>query len=144
MVNIGRLGYFTGKYRHNLTERNRLALPKRFRVEIDGAEVVLSRGNESCIEGFDKGQWQEMVKVHLTIPFTEEKGREIRRRVFSSAMVVELDAQGRIVLPEPLLARAGLKGKAGEPVVIVGVGDHFEIWEESQWMKKEAVGEGIR
>ncbi len=136
MVKISKLGFFTGEYKHNLTERNRIALPKKFRIEIGGPDVILAKGGEDCIEGFDTDVWKEMVKPHLTIPFTEEEGRRVRRRVFSSAMVVELDSQGRVVLPEMLLSWVGLKGKVGEPVVIVGVGDHFEIWEESNWIKK--------
>ncbi len=136
MVNINRLGYFTGEYKHNLTEKNRVSLPKRFRVEIDGDEVILAKGGDACIEGFDRFKWQEIVKVHLEVPFTEDKGREIRRRVFSSAQLVELDKQGRMVLPEQMLIWTGLKGKIGEPVIVVGVGDHFEIWEEAKWLEK--------
>ncbi|MEK7166259.1 MAG: hypothetical protein AAB874_05630 [Patescibacteria group bacterium] len=136
MVNIGKLGYFTGEYRHNLTEKNRVSLPKRFRVEIEGDEVILSKGQEGCIEGFDRFKWQDMVKIYLTVPFTDEKGREMRRRVFSSAQHVELDKQGRMVLPEQMLVWAGLNGKVGEPVIVVGVGDHFELWEEAKWQQK--------
>lgn len=136
MVNNAKLGFFTGEYSHSLTEKNRVALPKVFRVEIDSGEVILSKGSEQCIEGFDRKMWQELVKIHLAIPFTESRGREIRRRVFSSAMPVQLDGQGRVVLPEQMLVYAGLKGKVGEQLVIVGVGDHFEIWEESRWKQK--------
>ena len=136
MVTFGRIGFFTGEYRHNLTEKNRLSLPKRIRVEVDGDEIVLSKGTDHSIEGFDKAKWQEMVKTHLTLPFTEEQGKEIRRRVFSSAILAEIDRQGRIVLPEQMLAHAGLKGKVGEPVVVIGVGDHFELWEENTWKQK--------
>lgn len=136
MVRIGKLGYFTGEYKYNLTEKNRVALPKRFRIEIEGDQVILSKGSERCIEGFDRFKWQEMVKIYLTVPYTDEKGREMRRRVFSSAQHVELDKQGRMVLPEQMLVWAGLKGKVGEPVIVVGVGDHFELWEESRWLRK--------
>jgi MraZ protein len=133
MVTFGRIGFFTGEYKHNLTDKNRIALPRRIRVEIDGDEVVLSKGSDTCIEGFDKAKWQEMVKIHLELPFTDMKGREIRRQVFSSAVLAEVDRQGRIVLPEQILTWIGLKGKIGESVVIVGVGDHFELWNEKSW-----------
>lgn len=137
MVNITKLGYFVGEYKHNLTERNRIALPKRFRIEIEGNEVILAKGEGGSIEVFDKGVWKEMVKVHVSIPHTEEQGRLIRRRVFSSAMLVELDAQGRMVLTDTYLSWAGLKTKVGEPVIIVGVGDHIEMWEQSHWVAKQ-------
>ena len=51
-------------------------------------------------------------------------------------MIVELDGQGRVVLPDPLLSWAGLKGKVGEELVIIGVGDHFEIWQSDNWNTK--------
>lgn len=133
MVNVTSLGYFVGEYRHSLTERNRVALPKRFRVEIEGSEVILAKGEERCIEGFDKTQWKEMVKQYVGVPFTSEEGRKLRKRVFSSAMLVEVDSQGRVVLPDQLLSWAGLKGKVGEELFVIGVGDHFEIWEKAKW-----------
>jgi MraZ protein len=136
MVRVTKLGLFLGEYHHNLTEKNRIALPKRIRVEIEGFEVVLSRGAEACIEGFDKSQWKELVRQQLAIPFHEEEGRRVRRRIFSSAMIVEVDSQGRVVLPDPLLSWSGLKGKVGEEVVVIGVGDHFEIWESGNWNKR--------
>lgn len=135
MVNIIKLGFFVGEYRHNLTEKNRVALPKRFRAEIEGIELILAKGEGHCIEGFDKERWKKMVAPHLSVSFTEVAGREIRRRIFSSAMPVELDGQGRIVLHDSLLLWAGLKGKVGEELLIIGVGDHFEIWQEENWQK---------
>ncbi len=136
MVNITKLGFFVGEYKHSLTEKNRVSLPKRFRIEIEGNEVILAKGEGGSIEVFDKQMWKEMVKIHLSIPHTEEQGRLIRRRVFSSAMLVELDGQGRMLLTEAYLVWAGLKSKVGEPIVIVGVGDHIEMWEESRWNEK--------
>ncbi len=141
MVNVTKLGYFVGEYKHNLTEKNRVSLPKRFRIEFEGNEVILAKGEGGAIEVFDKAQWKEMVKVHLTIPHTEEQGRLIRRRVFSSAMLVELDSQGRMVLSDHYLSWAGLKSKAGELIVIVGVGDHIEMWKESGWLVKQKAEE---
>lgn len=137
MVKMTRVGYFLGEYRHFLTDRNRVALPKRFRLEIDGDEVILARGNGNWIEGFDAAKWKEMVKQFLNIPYTDDEGRSMRRRVFASAMILELDAQGRIVLPEQFLTWAGLKGKVGEELAVIGVGDHFEIWEKSQFEAQE-------
>lgn len=136
MVNLTKLGYLIGEFHHNLTEKNRLAMPKRFRIEIEGHEVILAQSDEPCIEGFEKNKWLGLVKQYLNIPFTDNSGKQIRRRVFSKATVVEMDRQGRFVLPESMLAWAGLKGKVGEEVVIIGVGDHFEIWESTQFKQK--------
>lgn len=133
MVKVTKVGMYVGEYRHNLTEKNRLALPKRIRIEIEGYEVILSRGFEACIAGFDRQRWQMISEQQLSAQFSESQGRQIRRQFFSSAMITELDVQGRIVLPEVLLTWAGLKGKVGEEVIIIGAGDHFEIWEKILW-----------
>lgn len=133
MVKVTRIGMYLGEYRHNLTEKNRVALPKRIRVEIDEAEVILTKGFEACIAGFDKKRWQQITNQQLATQFSEDKGRILRRQLFSSAMVVEVDSQGRIVLPDLLLKWAGLIGKVGEELVIIGAGDHFEIWNNQNW-----------
>lgn len=133
MVKLVKSGFFLGEYRHNLTERNRLALPKRIRAEIEGKDVILTQGYEKCIIGYTIEMWKEMAKQPLSIPIYEEKGRILRRQLFSAAIITELDSQGRIVLPETLLSWAELKGKIGEEVVIIGSGDHFEMWEKGVW-----------
>lgn len=133
MVKLSPSGFFLGEYRHNLTDKNRLALPKRIRIEIEGFEIVLSRGFEPCIAGFDKKQWEKIAQQQMALEFNEERGRKLRRQLFSSAVIVELDGQGRVVMPEQLLVWAGLKGKVGEELIVIGAGDHFEIWQEANW-----------
>ena len=120
---------FLGEYRHNLTSGKRLALPKKIRTEISGEEVILTKGFEPCIAGFDKRTWEESAGQELAMPVSDLKGREIRRQLFSGANTMELDDQGRVVLPENLLKWAGIK----EEMTVVGAGDHFEIWDSQTW-----------
>ncbi len=122
-------GVFLGEYRHNLTSGKRLALPKKIRANITGDEVILAKGTENCIQGFDKAAWEEAGKQYLAIPLYEERGRLIRRQMFAGAQEVSIDVQGRVVLPDVLLKWAGIKGE----MVIVGTGDHFEIWDRDNW-----------
>lgn len=133
MVKIAKSGLFLGEYRHRLDEKNRIALPKRLRVEIDGFEIVLAKGFEACIAGFAKDTWQEMAKEQLAMPFYDEVGRKLRRQLFSQAVILELDGQGRMVLPDHLLKIAELDKNMGQEIVVVGVGDHFELWQETNW-----------
>ncbi len=135
MVKIVKSGFFLGEYRHALADKYRIALPRRIRAEIDGFEVILSKGFEPCIAGFDKIQWQTVAKQQIATQFNEDKGRQLRRQVFSSAVIMELDGQGRLVLPESLVKWAGLSDKLGKEVVVIGAGDHFEIWTEENWRK---------
>ena len=122
---------FLGEYKHNLTKGNRLALPSRIRSEIDAQEIVLARGFEACILAYQKSTWEEMSKAELAKPVSEEEARKIRRQLFSGAILIEIDQQGRVVMPKSLLDHAKIK----TATVVIGAGDHFEIWEESSWQK---------
>lgn len=121
---------FLGEYHTKFTGQGRIVLPKKFRQELPGGqEVILSRGFEGCIWGFAAEDWQKEAEKQLQITATEEKARNLRRYLFSAAESVSLDDQGRFVIPKLLLDYAQLKSE----VVMVGAGDHFEIWDPQNW-----------
>ena len=122
---------FLGEYKHNLTKGNRLALPSKIRGEIAANEIILARGFETCILAYQKTTWEEISKAELAKPVSEEEARRIRRQLFPGAILVEIDQQGRVVIPKNLLDYAKIKTE----VIVIGTGDHFEIWEESTWQK---------
>ncbi len=121
---------FLGEYRQNFSGKGRIVLPKLMRQMV-GGKVILSRGFEGCIWGFSEKGFEKEAKAQLEISSTEERARMIRRYLFSASVSAELDAQGRFVIPSTLLTYA----KAGREVVIIGAGDHFEVWNKSKWMK---------
>ena len=131
MVKIVQTGLFLGTYSHRLTGGNRLALPKKIRAEISGDEIILAAGFESCVAGFDRKKWEEITKEQLGIPLYENKGRVLRRQLFANAMILKVDGQGRVVLPQNLASMAGIK----EKVTVIGAGDHFEIWDSKKWQE---------
>lgn len=118
-----------GTYQPNLIGKNRLALPVKLRREIKGNRLVLAVGFEECILGFEEKKWQEATAADLGRPLSDHEGREIRRKMFSQAEVVELDSQGRFVVPENLVPGRELKRE----IIVIGAGDHFEIWDKMQW-----------
>jgi len=121
---------FLGTYPISFSkDKNRLALPSKIRNELSGQATVLTRGFESCILGYDQKEWEKSVSRELEAPITEGRGRDIRRYLFSAAAIVKFDRQGRIVIPTMLADYAQL----AEKLVVVGAGDHFEIWEENLW-----------
>lgn len=124
-----------GTYEPNLIGKNRLALPVKLRKEIKGNRLVLAIGFENCILGFEEQKWQEVTAADLAKPLSDPEGRELRRKMFSQAEVVELDSQGRLVVPETLVSGEELKGT----VVVIGAGDHFEIWNKKQWEEYRGV-----
>lgn len=122
---------FLGEYKAKFTGKGRVILPHKFRQELKGKEVILSRGFENCIWGFDVKDFEKEAKRQLEISATEERGRFLRRYLFSGSESAELDAQGRIIIPSALLDFASL----GVEVAIIGAGDHFEIWDAKMWGK---------
>jgi MraZ protein len=130
---------FLGEYDHALDDRGRVTLPAKLRQEIDEREVVLAKGFDPCIFGFDKGSWEHEAAKHLEIPVTDEKARNLRRYLFAGAQKVEVDKLGRILLPAQLKEYA----KIAREVVIIGAGDHFEIWDKAKWRQHAATLTGV-
>ena len=122
---------FLGEYDHVLDERGRVTLPRKIRQEIEETEIILARGYEGCIFGFDKRSWEVEAAKHFDTPVTDEKGRKERRYLFGSAQKVEVDKLGRILLPAQLKEYATIL----KEVIVVGAGDHFEIWNSVRWQE---------
>jgi MraZ protein len=125
---------FLGEYDHALDERGRVTLPRKIRQELEEREVVLSRGFDTCIFGFDRESWEKEATKQLEAPVTEEKARAIRRYMFAGAEKVEVDKLGRVLLPALLKEYA----KIGRDVMVIGAGDHFEIWDKQKWEAYES------
>lgn len=124
---------FLGEYDHALDERSRLMLPRKIRQEIEAREIVLARGYDGCIFGFDIHAWEKEAQKHLETPVTDQKAREVRRYLFSGAEKVEMDKLGRIVLPQTLKVYAVIT----RDIKVVGAGDHFELWDTKRWVEYE-------
>ncbi|MCL5004176.1 MAG: division/cell wall cluster transcriptional repressor MraZ [Patescibacteria group bacterium] len=120
---------FLGEYQPNLTEGARLALPKKLRDQIRGDSVILSKGFEKCIFGYDKEDWLKEAEKQVELPISDPKVRTLKRYMFSGAADVELDSQGRLVIPASLKEYASVENG----VTVIGAGDHFEIWNDGNW-----------
>src|SRR5437762_4223890 len=120
---------FLGEYSHTLDDRGRVTLPKKVRQEIDGKEIIILRGFDQCIFCFDRVSWENEAGRHLEGSITEDRERKIRRYLFAAAEKVDVDKLGRVLLPTQLKDYAGIS----EAVIIIGAGDHFEIWNRESW-----------
>lgn len=128
---------FLGTYQTLFSGKGRVILPKKFRAELKGLEIVLTRGLDGCIWGFDKKNWEKEARAQLETPITDKKGRDLRRLIFSGTEIAELDSQGRFIIPMALLSYAGIN----KGVVMIGAGDHIEIWDPNGW--EELIRDGI-
>ena len=120
-----------GEYSNKVGEKNRLALPKKFRKEI-GSKVIVTRGYEDCVIVVNESQWKNLLSVFDDKPFTTSPVRDTRRFLIGGASEVNLDSQGRFVLPAHLKEFAGVT----KEVVCVGLVDWVEIWSKEQWEKR--------
>ena len=127
-----------GEYTHILDSKKRLSLPAKFRKEV-GREVVVTRGLDQCLFLFPHTTWQEIVAKLEQLPVGEQTARGMSRFLLAGAVEVELDSAGRILIPDFLKDFA----KLGSSVVLAGVADRIEIWNEEVWAAyKRKIEEG--
>ena len=119
---------FTGEYRHSLDVKNRLIIPSKVR-EQRGENIVITRGLDGCLFGYQLNVWQKMLEKLNSLPFTKKDARNFTRFMTSGAITLEFDKQGRINIPSYLLDYASLK----EDVIIIGVINRIEIWSKDRW-----------
>jgi MraZ protein len=119
---------FLGEFEHTIDAKGRLAVPAKFRLHMDRG-AVLSKGIGRCLSIWTMQRWEEK-SAELVAGKSEEALRDFERRIYPSANEIELDAQGRLVIPARLREYAGLSSE----VTVTGVRDHIEIWDRATWL----------
>ena len=125
---------FQGHYEHSLDAKHRLSIPSRFRNAFSDG-IVLSKDTDSCLTVWTAEGQQPTIERALA--GKNPLGREYRavQRFFqANSFDVELDSSGRVTLPPPLLAHAGIE----KETVVAGVGDHLEVWGRTRWDEEQA------
>lgn len=121
---------FFGEYLVSFTAPGRVVLPKKIRELLKGNTFILSKGYDNCLTGYDKEDWEGRTQSLLSQSVLDRQDIDKKRFFFGSTVYIEIDDQGRFVIPKNLLQYAELKTSKA---MIVGVGDHFEIWEVTKW-----------
>jgi MraZ protein len=119
---------FTGEYRHSVDDKGRIAVPSKFRAQLEGGAVV-SRWLDACLAIHTRAGWDALAEKVSTLPITDEGARRFQRFIFAGAVDTSLDGQGRVLVPSYLREMAGLDAEA----VVVGSRDHAEIWAPGRW-----------
>jgi MraZ protein len=119
---------FLGRFSYTVDAKGRLAVPARFRPELAG-EVVLTRGIDPCLALYPMASWQPLAAKVDALSIADPDTRAFRRLVFAEAVNLELDGQGRILLPSDLRDYAGIVREA----MVVGVNTSVEIWNPENW-----------
>ncbi len=119
---------FMGEFAHNIDRKGRLIMPAKFRDEL-GERVIVNRGLDGCLNVYTTEQWEAVYKKIAALPSTNKDARMYQRIFLSKASEVDLDSQGRILIPASLVSLAGLVKEC----LIIGVATHIEIWSKEKW-----------
>ena len=122
------IAMFMSEYNHTVDVKGRLIIPSKFR-EILGEEFVVSKGMDGCLFVYANNDWNAFEQKLTSLPLINKEARQFARFFLAGAAQVEVDKQGRILIPANLREFAGLD----KDVVLVGVGSRIEIWSKEKW-----------
>ncbi len=128
---------FLGRYYSYVSQKGRVALPSKFRNST-GKNIVITRWYEKCLVIIGRESWKaffDRLFKKETVPTRPVRSTE--RFIFSTAYEVELDDQGRFVLPAFLRDITGIK--EGSEIVFLGLGDRIELWDKKAWEEEEEI-----
>jgi len=123
---------FYGEFEHSIDRKGRLILPAKFRETAKNQFVekfFVTRGLDKCLFMFSEEEWRSQENKFKTMSFTKQQSRIFNRLLFSGAVEVGPDKQGRVLLPQYLKDFADIK----RDVIIVGVSNRIEIWARDKW-----------
>ncbi|MFQ3623109.1 MAG: cell division/cell wall cluster transcriptional repressor MraZ [Acetobacteraceae bacterium] len=136
------MGQFLGTHVNRLDRKGRVSVPAPFRAALarmEGSELILRPHHKSaCIEARPEAEFRRLTARLDALDAFSDEHDALAFALFASAHAAVPDAEGRIVLPEALIAHAGL----GETVAFVGLGRLFQLWtpEAAERMTRNSVG----
>ncbi len=119
---------FLGTHTPRLDDKGRLALPAKFRSEMEGG-LVITKGQERCLFVFPIIEFNRITELLASAPVTDRRVRDYSRVFFASASHEIPDGQGRITVPAPLRQYAGLV----KDCVVIGSNTRVEVWDATAW-----------
>ena len=129
------MAYFLGRYEYALDARGRVPVPPRYR-EAMARGAVLSQGSpDPCLRVYTAESFEQQAPLYTSEPATKRAGRIARHAFFTRSFEVEVDRQGRILIPGPLRTYASLEAN----VIVIGAGEWLEIWDPERLEAEMAV-----
>ena len=117
-----------GEHTHRLDPKKRLAIPAKFRKEL-GNKAVITKGLDQCLTLYSLDEWSKVTAKLSELPMGPGNSRSFSRLMLAGAVEVEFDSLGRVLVPEYLKQYAGI----GQKVVVAGLYNRLEIWDEGKW-----------
>ncbi len=119
---------FIGEFQHNLDVKGRMAIPVKFRQKLTGGAII-TRGLDHCLFVFTNNDWEVLAQKLIALPLSQANSRAFVRLMLAGATDVELDKQGRILIPDYLREYASFK----KQVIVAGLYNRIEIWDNEIW-----------
>ena len=121
---------FVSEYYHTIDSKGRVIIPAKIRDELKD-NFVVNKGLDGCLNIYTASRWEVIYENLLKIPQTKSEVRKYIRVMTSNAIICNTDSQGRVVISAQLIKAANLE----KDCVVVGSGDHVEIWAKDKWIE---------
>jgi mraZ protein len=121
---------FLGSYEYSIDDKGRLVIPSKFRNEI-GDKLYLMKGFDGCLSIYKDSDFQKAIENLQKFQYEKEKTRLYQRLLLETVVELTIDKLGRIQIPQKTLQKYCI----GKEVKIIGLLDHFEVWDQSVWEK---------
>ncbi len=128
---------FIGEYQHSIDPKGRVAVPAKFRSHLTKGAVV-TKGLDGCLFLYTRTEWAKLADKLAALPLARANTRAFARLMLAGAMDVDIDKQGRMLVPDYLRTFAGMK----KEVVITGLYNRLEVWDKIAWEKYKQGTEG--
>lgn len=127
---------FIGEYHHAIDEKGRIAVPIKFRKQLENGAVV-TKGLDECLLLYPMKEWEVEAAKIAKLSIAKADSRAFNRHMLSGAMDIDMDKQGRVIIPDYLRKFAGI----GKKAVVTGLYDKIEIWDAEKWEQYKKVTE---
>ena len=124
---------FFGSFAHTLDEKGRLMIPRKMREEL-GLRVYIMKGFDGSLAVYTENRYQKLIEEYNNLPFNKRNNRDYLRIQFASTHVMDVDKLGRVQIPTALLNKFNISRE----VIVLGIGDHIEIWDQKKYEEYEA------
>jgi len=136
VVRSGVIFMFMGEFHHTIDSKGRLIVPSKVRDDL-GEQFIVTRGLEGCLFIYPKEEWNYIIQKYKDLPDTKDR-RYFMRIFLSGATSCELDKQGRMNIPGPLVEYATLE----KDCIVIGVDERLEVWSKTRWEEFISQNEG--
>lgn len=127
---------FFGSYSHSLDDKNRLMIPSKMRESLSN-KLFMLKGFDGAISVYEQQAFQDLIVKLEKMAFTKKDTRSFLRTQLANTYELDVDKLGRISIPTPIINKFNI----GKEVIVLGAGDHIEIWDKKTFEEYQAENE---